>query len=73
MTKKCEDCGGSGFVLCVVWRTDGYNDYPGSYGSFERLGPIEDMARYWREPCKLCGQTGYIHYGKDGRLLPGRE
>ena len=70
--KQCVDCGGSGYVICIVWRDDGYNDYPGTYGSYARIGNPDAMRKHWDEPCKMCEGTGWVHYDSTGRLRAGR-
>jgi hypothetical protein len=65
---KCADCGGSGFIICVEWKDDGYNDYPGTYGTFSNIGREEDAHAYWQETCKLCKGSGYTDYDEQGRL-----
>lgn len=71
--KTCVDCGGSGYLICIDWYADGYNDYPGTYGSFKRIGNPADMRKHWNEPCKMCAGTGWVHYDSAGRLRPGRQ
>ena len=66
--KKCSSCEGSGFIICVDWIDDGYNDYPGTR---QNIGDPQDMRRMWRETCGVCHGHGYYHYGARGELIPG--
>ena len=66
--KVCTNCEGSGFVICVEWVEDGYNDYPGTRAN---IGNVLDMKKMWRETCRICGGHGVYHYGPRGELVPG--
>lgn len=66
-SKTCSECGGSGFITCVVTREDGYNDYPGSREV--RIDP-EDILDMWTEKCSICRGRGRMRYTSDGRPVP---
>jgi 5-methylcytosine-specific restriction endonuclease McrA len=65
--RVCQACGGSGFIICVVTREGGYNDY---HGSREILIDPDSILNRWNEICSVCYGRGRMRYTSDGRAVP---